>query len=158
MSFDSSISLVGQRAVAQLGRASEPTTRVIGGDAVDAYQRWAPSQPTKRTDTGVSQESEGKPLARRIQILPARPFTSVKESEFDVHHRKSYDISLWRSSSLWAGFVSEPVSLSPCSPLATIAVTSPILLVIMAALVALYGIVGGLRGKNQVQPKDMRSW
>ena len=77
MSFDSSISLVGQRAVAQLGRASEPTTTVVGGDAVDAYWRWAPPQPIKRTDTGVSQEGGGKPLARRIQILPARPLSPL---------------------------------------------------------------------------------
>jgi len=31
--------LVGHRAVAQLGRASEPATCVADGDAVDAHQR-----------------------------------------------------------------------------------------------------------------------
>ena len=62
------------RAVAQLGRASEPTTKVIGGDAVDACQRWTLSQPAKRTDTGVSQESLREALSS-ANSNPARPTT-----------------------------------------------------------------------------------
>ena len=44
------------------------------------------------------------------------------------------------------------------SPLATITVTSPVLLVIMAALGALYGAVGGLRGRNWSLPKGQREF
>jgi hypothetical protein len=53
-----------KRAVAQLGRASEPAEISAGGDAVDARQWWAPfSLPSAHAETGVSQ----------VQILPARP-------------------------------------------------------------------------------------
>ena len=44
------------RAVAQLGRASEPASKLAGGDAVDAYLLVDAAQPTERTETGVSQE------------------------------------------------------------------------------------------------------
>ncbi len=49
-------------AVAQLGRASDPS---VGGDAVVACLG-KPHQPTKLTDTGVSQ----------VQILPAGPLST----------------------------------------------------------------------------------
>jgi len=39
---------------------------------------------------------------------------------------------------------------------ATITSTSPVLIVIMAALAALYGVVGGVRGRRWKPPSDMR--
>jgi len=42
------------------------------------------------------------------------------------------------------------------SPAATITVTSPILMVIMAALAAFYGLAGGLRGRIWSSPKSLR--